>query len=167
GCWNRRSALDDRWPASRARDDRWQGLRARTAGPAGGCSRPRSAPGDLGRHIPCDGRQSFRSACGIGAGRGEREMSAKQAAMGAGIRRGAIEFRNSLKTPTDLGYYVVGNAIFIVVMVLNRGNMVDELGITSSRFIFPGVLAMILVFVATFGLATVDSTERVDGPLLR
>ena len=94
-------------------------------------------------------------------------MSARQAAVSAGIRRGAIEFRNSLKTPTDLGYYIVGNAIFVVVMVLNRGSMVDELGITSSRFIFPGVLAMILIFVATYGLATLVATEREDGTLLR
>ncbi|MBX3095014.1 MAG: ABC transporter permease [Cryobacterium sp.] len=85
----------------------------------------------------------------------------------AGLQRGAIEFRNSLQNPADLGYYVVGNIIFVIVILLNRNEMIDEIGMSVPRMIFPGVLAMILVFVAAYGLATVIATEREDGTLLR
>jgi ABC-2 type transport system permease protein len=83
------------------------------------------------------------------------------------MKRGAIEFRNSLKTPSDIGYYIIGNAIFVAVLILNRDNVIDEAGIPMTRLIFPGVLAMIIVFVATYGLASLISTEREDGTLLR
>lgn len=85
----------------------------------------------------------------------------------AGLRRGTIEFRNSLQNPADLGFYLIGNLVFVVVILLNRDEMIDEIGMSVPRMIFPGVLAMIIVFVAAYGLATVIATEREDGTLLR
>ncbi|MET0887849.1 MAG: ABC transporter permease [Mycetocola sp.] len=85
----------------------------------------------------------------------------------AGLRRGAIEFRNSLQNPTDVGYYLVGSAIFVAVILLNRNNIIDELGISVAQLIFPGVLAMQVIFTATYGLASLIATEREDGTLLR
>jgi ABC-2 type transport system permease protein len=94
-------------------------------------------------------------------------MSPSRAAIAAGLRRGAIEFRNGLQTPTDLGYYIVSNLIFLTVIIVNRDNEVDALGIPFGAFLLPGALAMILVFGATYGLASLVSTEREDGTLLR
>ncbi len=94
-------------------------------------------------------------------------MNALTAAIRAGMRRGAIEFRNSLQTPADIAYYIIGNAIFITVIVLNRDTPMEGTGLTFAHFMFPGVLAMLLVFVGTYGLATLIATEREDGTLLR
>lgn len=94
-------------------------------------------------------------------------MNARLNAIRAGMQRGAIEMRNSLQTPTDIGYYLVGNIVFVVVMIFNRSVMIEGLGISVAQLAFPGVLAMIVVFVSTYGLATLVSTEREDGTLLR
>jgi len=94
-------------------------------------------------------------------------MSAARTALVTGARRGAIEFRNSLQTPSDIGYYIIGNLIFIVIAVLNRDAVIDGTALPTMLFIFPGILAMQLAFTSTYGLATLISTEREDGTLLR
>lgn len=94
-------------------------------------------------------------------------MNPIRAAISAGLRRGVLEFRNSLQTPSDIGYYLIASAILVVVILLNRNTMIDELGLSVALLIFPGVLAMQLIFTATYGLATLISTEREDGTLLR
>lgn len=94
-------------------------------------------------------------------------MNTSMTAVRAGMKRGAVEFRNSLQNPADIGYYIIGNAVFVAVLILNRDSMIDEVGMPVTRFIFPGVLAMIVVFIVAYGLATLISTEREDGTLLR
>jgi ABC-2 type transport system permease protein len=94
-------------------------------------------------------------------------MNMNSVTVRAGMKRGAIEFRNSLKNPADVTYYIIGNAIFVAVLILNRDNMIEEVGMPLTRLIFPGVLAMIIVFITVYGLATLIATEREDGTLLR
>lgn len=88
-------------------------------------------------------------------------------AVRVGARRGWIEMRNSLRAPDDLAYYVIGAAVFVVVMWLNRDNEIQGTGITAALLIFPGVLAFSTMFSASYGLATQVATEREDGTLLR
>src|SRR5690554_4057217 len=94
-------------------------------------------------------------------------MNTSMTAARAGMKRGALEFRNSLKTPADIGYYIIGNAIFVIVLIFNRDVEIPGIDMPASRLIYPGVLAMILVFIVVYGLATLISTEREDGTLLR
>ncbi len=94
-------------------------------------------------------------------------MNPMRHATEVGLRRGRVEFMNSLRTPQDMGYYVVGSLVFLTVMILNRNNEVEGTGVSFSVLMFPGVLAMVMAFGAAFGLATVVSTEREDGTLLR
>lgn len=84
-----------------------------------------------------------------------------------GIHRGLTEFKNSLRSPADVGYYLVGAVVFVVVLYFNRNNTIDGFDISTALFIFPGVLAMVATFSALMGLATVVATEREDGTLLR
>ncbi|MDD9206981.1 ABC transporter permease [Georgenia sp. 10Sc9-8] len=94
-------------------------------------------------------------------------MSATANAARAGVRRGWTEFTKSLRAPEDIGYYVIGTTVFVVVMFLNRHNEMEGTGLTTAQFMLPGVLAFIVIFTAAFGLATAVTTEREDGTLLR
>lgn len=94
-------------------------------------------------------------------------MSTTTHAVRLGMSRGRTEFTKSLKAPADIGYYVVGTGIFLTVMLLNRDNEVEGTGLTLGVLMLPGVLGMVIVFGAAFGLATAVSTEREDGTLLR
>ncbi|MFD4990051.1 ABC transporter permease [Streptomyces sp. NPDC058374] len=86
---------------------------------------------------------------------------------GPGVRRGTTEFVNSLRTPTDLTYYVVGSAVFLFIILRNRNSIDETTGISSGALMLPGVLAFTMIFAALFGLATAVATEREDGTLLR
>lgn len=88
-------------------------------------------------------------------------------AIRAGALRGAIEMRNSLQKPADLAYYVIGAVSFSLALWFFRDQLVPELGISTASIIFPSVMALMTLFVATYGLATLVSTEREDGTLLR
>lgn len=89
------------------------------------------------------------------------------ATLRTGFRRGLLEFRNLLRSPADSGWYVGGAVIVVVVIWFTRHEEIEGLGLTFPLFFLPGVLAMQLVFTAGFGTATVLSTEREDGTLLR
>lgn len=94
-------------------------------------------------------------------------MSPTTSAVRAGARRGWIEFRNSLRAPEDLTYYLIGTTIFLVVLWFNRDNEVEGAGISVALLLLPGVLAFTTMFSASYGLASAVATEREDGTLLR
>lgn len=93
-------------------------------------------------------------------------MSTTAPAVRAGIRRGLTEFGISLRTPSELAYTLVGITIVVVVLWLNRGAEIVP-GLPTTSFIMASILTIQLVFVACYGLATIVSTEREDGTLLR
>jgi len=88
-------------------------------------------------------------------------------ALRAGALRGAIEFRNSLQKPGDLSFYLIGAIVFGVALWFLRDQEIPDLGISVAVVVFPTAIAIIMLFVATFGLATLVSTEREDGTVLR
>jgi ABC-2 type transport system permease protein len=88
-------------------------------------------------------------------------------AVACGARRGRIEFMNSVRTGQDIAYYVLTSLIFLVVLFLNRNNMVEGTDVSLATFMLPGLIAFQLVFAGAFGVATVLATEREDGTLLR
>lgn len=85
----------------------------------------------------------------------------------AGVRRGVLEFGQSLRTPTDLAYYLVGAVVLVTVLWVFRDAKIDGTDLNLTQFFFPGILAMQVVLAGTYGAATVLSTEREDGTLLR
>jgi ABC-type multidrug transport system, permease component len=88
-------------------------------------------------------------------------------ALRAGVRRGVVEFLNSLRSPTDVGFWIVGAIVTVVVLWFLRTDRIAELDITTAQFIFPGLLAVQLLIAATWGVGVMISTEREDGTLLR
>ncbi|GAB2688441.1 ABC transporter permease [Thalassiella azotivora] len=94
-------------------------------------------------------------------------MSPLRNAVLSGSRRGRLEFGKSLRAPEDIGYYVIGNAVYATVLWANRDNEIAGTGMPLALFMVPGVLAFIILFTAAYGLATAVTTEREDGTLLR
>ncbi len=94
-------------------------------------------------------------------------MPIRMSAVRAGALRGAIEFRNSLQKPADLLYYLIGAVSFSAALWYFRDDIVPQLGVSTSAIIFPSALALMTLLVATYGLATLVSTEREDGTVLR
>ena len=91
-------------------------------------------------------------------------------AVACGLRRGRIEFVNSMRSGQDIGYYVVTSLVLLIVLWLNRDNTLqsaDGTTVSTAAYALPGLLALQVVFAGAFGIATVLSTEREDGTLLR
>ncbi|RQP10867.1 MAG: ABC transporter permease [Microbacteriaceae bacterium] len=84
-----------------------------------------------------------------------------------GVRRGVVEFRNMLQTPSEVIYYVVGIIGLVIALVVLREATLDDSGFPLVRFLLPGLIAMQVLIAACFGPATVLATEREDGTLLR
>ena len=74
---------------------------------------------------------------------------------------------NSVRAGQDIAYYVIVSLIFLVVLFLNRNDMVPGTDVSVATFMLPGLLAFQVVFAGAFGIATVLATEREDGTLLR
>lgn len=82
-----------------------------------------------------------------------------------GLRRGLIEFRNVLTTASELTYSLLAVVGFGVVLFLIRDQEMS--GLPYGLVILPGALAVIVVFVAAYNIATVVTGDREDGGLLR
>lgn len=85
----------------------------------------------------------------------------------AGLRRGVTEYSHTLRTPSELIYYVIGALVLVVVLWFNRGVLVEGTDVPLTLFFFPGILAMQVVLAGSWGVATILATEREDGTLLR
>ena len=95
------------------------------------------------------------------------DSAALRHAVACGAHRGRVEFMNSVRAGQDIAYYVIVSLIFLVVLFLNRNNMVEGTDVSVATFMLPGLLALQVVFAGAFGIATVLATEREDGTLLR
>ena len=94
-------------------------------------------------------------------------MSPVRHAVVCGAHRGRVEFMNSVRAGQDIAYYVIVSLIFLVVLFINRNNMVEGTDVSVATFMLPGLLAFQVAFAGAFGIATVLATEREDGTLLR
>jgi ABC-2 type transport system permease protein len=94
-------------------------------------------------------------------------MNPTLVAVRAGVRRGGIEFRQTLTNFQDVWNYVFLPAIFLVVMYFLRGNTVPGTGFSLSAMTIPSVLGMQIVFAGLIMVATILFMEREDGTLLR
>lgn len=89
------------------------------------------------------------------------------AVLRAGVRRGLIEFRNMVQTPSESLYYLLGLTGVVAALIVFRDVTVDGSDFAITRFFLPGLLAMQLLVAGCVGPATVLATEREDGTLLR
>lgn len=94
-------------------------------------------------------------------------MNPSMAAVGAGIRRGGIELRQTLTNVQDMWNYVFLPTVFLVVMYFLRGHKVPGTDFSLGAMSIPSVIGMQVAFGGLVILATVLIIEREDGTLLR
>jgi len=74
-------------------------------------------------------------------------------AMRCGVRRGRIEFMNSVRAGQDIAYYVIVSLVLLLVLWLNRNSTVPGTGVSVAAFMLPGLLALQVAFAGAFGVA--------------
>jgi len=94
-------------------------------------------------------------------------VNTTMAAVGAGIRRGGIELRQTLTNAQDMWNYVFMPTVFLIVMYFLRGKTVPGTVFSLGAMSIPSVIGMQVAFGGLVILATVLIIEREDGTLLR
>jgi ABC-2 type transport system permease protein len=82
-----------------------------------------------------------------------------------GVNRGLLEFRQSMTSTQDVMWTVMINAIFIVVLIFQRGSDIE--GVSLATLTLPSLLGMSVAFGGYQGIAGVLAYHREDGTLLR
>ena len=84
-----------------------------------------------------------------------------------GLRRGLIEMRQSLTTTSDVVWIITINAIFVVVLLLQRNATVPGTDVSLAAATLPGLIGMNVALGGWMGTVSQLSAEREDGTLLR
>jgi ABC-2 type transport system permease protein len=84
-----------------------------------------------------------------------------------GLRRGWIEFRQSLTNVGDIVYYLVLAVAFLTVLFFQRNSKVDGTTLSLATVVMPSMIGGLLGFQAMGGAAYSLAAEREDGTLLR
>jgi ABC-2 type transport system permease protein len=82
-----------------------------------------------------------------------------------GVTRGLLEFRQSMTSTQDIIWTIFINAIFIVVLILQRGSTIE--GTSLALLTLPSLIGMTVVTGGVMGTANQLSYHREDGTLLR
>jgi ABC-2 type transport system permease protein len=96
-------------------------------------------------------------------------MNPRTHAIRTGLARGWHEFRLSLKSPQDWGFYIFLALVTVGYLWLNRNNVVEGGGISMSlpAFAMPSMLGALIAFGLVIGPGYSLAMEREDGTLLR
>lgn len=94
-------------------------------------------------------------------------MSPKTTALRAGLRRGAIELRNTFTNAQDLWHYFFPTVVLLVAVFFMRGATVPGTDFSLGARTLPSALGMGLLFGGLIGLAQHLVVDREDGTLLR
>jgi ABC-2 type transport system permease protein len=84
-----------------------------------------------------------------------------------GARRGWTEFRLSIKSPQDQGFYLFTALITLGYLFLNRDSRVPGTDLYVPAVALPGILGAMVAFGLVIGPAYALAMEREDGTLLR
>ena len=94
-------------------------------------------------------------------------MNARTHAVRQGLRRGWIEFRQSIRSPQDQGYYLFTAAAVLGYLLLRRNTEVDGTDLLLPTVALPSIIAALVGFGVVIGPAYALAMEREDGTLLR
>lgn len=94
-------------------------------------------------------------------------MNPKLHAIRTGLDRGWTEFKLSLKSPQDQGFYLFTSAGVLLYLFFNRNNEVEGTSLFYPTVALPSILGALLVFGLVIGPAYSLAMEREDGTLLR
>jgi ABC-2 type transport system permease protein len=88
-------------------------------------------------------------------------------AVKSGVNRGWTEFRLSLQSPQDQGFYLVMAGLVLAYLWFNRDTDVEGTDLSYPTVALPSMLGALLVFSLIVGPAYALAMEREDGTLLR
>ena len=88
-------------------------------------------------------------------------------AIRVGMSRGWTEFKLSLRSPQDQGFYLFMSAAALGYLWLNRSNEVEGTGLFYPSVAMPSILGALIVFGLVVGPGYSLAMEREDGTLLR
>jgi ABC-2 type transport system permease protein len=94
-------------------------------------------------------------------------VSATAHAIRSGFNRGWTEFKLSLQSPQDQGFYLFTSALVLVYLWFNRNNDVEGTDLSYPTVVLPSMLGALLVFSLIIGPAYALAMEKEDGTLLR
>jgi ABC-2 type transport system permease protein len=88
-------------------------------------------------------------------------------ALRLGLRRGWLEFRQSLRSPQDQGFYLVTAAMILGYLLIRRNDRVEGSDLLVPTVTLPSILGALVVFGSVVGPAYALAMAREDGTLLR
>lgn len=97
----------------------------------------------------------------------DAKAGASRHAVRLGLRRGWTEFRLSIRSAQDQGFYLFTASLSLVYLWLNRDSDVDGTTLSFPTVALPGLLAALVAFGVFMGPAFALAMEREDGTLLR
>lgn len=94
-------------------------------------------------------------------------MSRTMHAIRVGLRRGWTEFKLSIKSPQDQGFYLFMAVAVLGYLFLRRNSEVEGTSLLLPSVAMPSILGGLLAFGVIIGPAYALAMEREDGTLLR
>jgi ABC-2 type transport system permease protein len=94
-------------------------------------------------------------------------MNAQSHAFRLGVRRGWLEFVQSLRSAQDQGFYLVTAALILGYLLIRRDDRVAGSDLLVPAVSLPSILGALVVFGSVVGPAYTLAMAREDGTLLR
>ncbi|MCW5697011.1 MAG: ABC transporter permease [Bauldia sp.] len=94
-------------------------------------------------------------------------MSAASHAVRLGLKRGWIEFSQSLKASQDIGFNIFMAGGVLLYLFFNRNETIEGSDLLLPALVVPGILGGLVAFSLILGPAFQIAIEREDGTLLR
>jgi ABC-2 type transport system permease protein len=92
---------------------------------------------------------------------------ARWAAVRAGLSRGWLETKYSIREPGDLIWTLAFPVIYLVVLLFMRGSTVPGMDFALGAMVLPSLVGMSIGFGGLTGPASTIAVDREDGTLLR
>ena len=94
-------------------------------------------------------------------------MNPRTNAIRTGIERGWTEFKQSVRSPQDQGFYLFTALVVLAYLFFNRNNQIEGTNLFYPTVAMPSILGAMLAFGLIIGPAYALAMEREDGTLLR
>jgi ABC-2 type transport system permease protein len=94
-------------------------------------------------------------------------MNARTYAIRLGLKRGWLEFKQSVRSPQDQGWYVFMAVAVLGYLYLRRDSKVEGSDLLVPVVSMPSILAGLIAFGVVVGPAYTIAMQREDGTLLR
>lgn len=94
-------------------------------------------------------------------------MNKRIHAVRVGLNRGWTEFKQSVKSPQDQGFYLFMGGGALLYLFLSRNSVVEGTSLLRPTVVLPSLLGALIAFGVVVGPAYSLAMEREDGTLLR